>query len=208
MSVTTPEASTLLPPAMLAEVERVRASGILGASGRLVELFEYLVARTGDERSPKEAEIALAVFGKTDADSMRDDPVARVYIHRLRKRLDDFYLRNGLPGGVRLDIPKGDYRIVCLDPSASIVPALPGVATAGIPGQAAATAAAQPRRSRWGMIAAAAAALLVAGNIGAWAVLAGKPGAQPTIADTAMWSEIANSQRPLLVVVGVYYMFG
>src|SRR5687767_783290 len=91
-----------------AEVRRVRASGALGASGRLLELFDYLVVRSAEDRPPKEAEIALAVFGKADADSLRDDPVARVYIHRLRKRLDDFYLRNGAPTGVRLDIPKGD----------------------------------------------------------------------------------------------------
>jgi hypothetical protein len=207
MSVTTPEAASSLPPATLAEVERVRASGVLGASGRLVELFEYLVARSGEERSPKEAEIALTVFGKTDADSMRDDPVARVYVHRLRKRLDEFYLRQGMPGGVRLDIPKGDYRIVCADPSAS-----PTLAAAGISliqttdGRAAATG--QPRKARWGTIAAAAAALLVAGNIGAWALIANKPAAETTIADTTMWSEIAKSERPLLVVVGDYYMFG
>ena len=69
MSVTTPEAATPLPDGTRAEVERVRASGALGAGGRLVELFEYLVARSGEERSPKEAEIALAVFGKADADA-------------------------------------------------------------------------------------------------------------------------------------------
>jgi hypothetical protein len=206
MSVTTPEAATALPPTTLAEVERVRASGALGASGRLVELFEYLVARSGDERSPKEAEIALAVFGKSDADSMRDDPVARVYIHRLRKRLDDFYLRNGMSGGVRLDIPKGDYRIVCVDPSAGgPLPAHGALVDETAGGRI--TAATQPRKRRWGLIAAAAAALLVAGNVGAWALMANRP-AETTIADTAVWSEIANSNRPLLVVVGDYYMFG
>ncbi len=206
MSVTPADEPNSLPPATLAEVMRVRESGVLGASGRLVELFEYLVTRSGEERSPKEAEIALAVFGKSDSDAMRDDPVARVYIHRLRKRLDEFYLRHGMPGGVRLDIPKGDYRIVCIDPVANTVPALPGVASGEVSPQAVAPGV-QPRKFRWRVIAAAAAALLVAGNIGAWAVLAGKP-AQTTIADTAMWSDIAHSKRPLLVVVGDYYMFG
>ena len=117
MTVTPLEATTAIAPAALAEVERIRASGALGAGGRLVELFDYLVARSSGDRPPKEAEIALAVFGKSDADSMRDDPVARVYIHRLRKRLDEFYLRSGASSGVRLDIPKGDYRIVCVNPS-------------------------------------------------------------------------------------------
>lgn len=206
MSVTTPEARTSLPPATLAEVERIRSSGALGASGRLVELFEYLVARSGDERSPKEAEIALAVFGKADADSMRDDPVARVYIHRLRKRLDEFYLRHGIPGGVRLDIPKGDYRIACVDPSANTVSATSASSTGAGDRRVAATS--QPRKARWGLIAAAVGALAITGNVAAWAVMANRPAAEATIADTPMWSEIANSERPLLVVVGDYYIFG
>ena len=204
MSVTTPEATTTLPQDVLAEVERIRASGALGASGRLVELFEYLVARSGEARSPKEAEIALAVFGKADANSMRDDPVARVYIHRLRKRLDEFYLRHNIPGGIRLDIPKGDYRIVRVDPTANMTPAGPVAETVERP----AVAISQPRRARWGLIAAAAAAMLVAGNVAAWAVMANRSAAETTIADTLIWSEIANSERPLLVVVGDYYIFG
>jgi hypothetical protein len=206
MSVTTPEAPTSLPAGTLAEVERVRASGALGASGRLVELFEYLVARSGEERSPKEAEIALAVFGKADADSMRDDPVARVYIHRLRKRLDEFYLRQGLSGGVRLDIPKGDYRIVCVDPSASAATAVSAVSAETHGMDTAATP--HPRKMRWGLIAAAVGAFAIAGNVAAWAMMANQPATQATIADTPMWSELANSERPLLVVVGDYYMFG
>src|SRR5262245_46265514 len=113
MTVTPSEPMNALDAATLAEIARVRESGVLGASGRLVELFDFLATRSADSGPPKEAEIALAVFGKADSEAMRDDPVARVYIHRLRKRLDDFYLRHGNPSGVRLDIPKGDYRIVC-----------------------------------------------------------------------------------------------
>ena len=114
MTVTPDEPASKLDSATLAEIARVRASGVLGASGRLLELFDFLALRSAEGQPPKEAEIALAVFGKAGPDSMRDDPVARVYIHRLRKRLDDFYLRHGMPDGVRLDIPKGDYRIACL----------------------------------------------------------------------------------------------
>lgn len=201
MTVTPLEATTAIAQAALAEVERIRASGALGAGGRLVELFDYLVARSSGDRPPKEAEIALAVFGKSDAASMRDDPVARVYIHRLRKRLDEFYLRQGASSGVRLEIPKGDYRIVCVNLSSGSdisAAAPPAVVETGVTPP-------RPRRLRWGAMAAAA----IAGNIAAWALLANKPAAvETTIADMAMWSDIANSERPLLVVVGDYYMFG
>lgn len=206
MTVTPTEPSNALDPATLAEIARVRESGVLGASGRLVELFDFLASRSADSRPPKEAEIALAVFGKADSEALRDDPVARVYIHRLRKRLDDFYLRHGMPSGVRLDIPKGDYRIVCVTPQetmvAADVDAAPEMAdrptALGKPGS----------RKRWGLIAAAFGSVLIGGNVATWALLGNKPAQQAQLADAGIWADIANSSRPLLIVVGDYYMFG
>ncbi len=204
MTVTPSESTNVLDAVTLAEIARVRESGVLGATGRLVELFDFLASRSADNRPPKEAEIALAVFGKADSEALRDDPVARVYIHRLRKRLDDFYLRHGTPAGVRLDIPKGDYRIVSAAPQ--------DVSTEAETPEAPATDAdARPTkpasRKRWGLIAAGFAALMLGGNIAAWALLANKP-VEKQIADAGIWTEIANSTRPLLIVVGDYYMFG
>jgi hypothetical protein len=203
MSVTPTEPNSPLDPATTAEIARVRASGLLGQSGRLLELFDFLAQRSADGRPPKEAEIALAVFGKSDAEAMRDDPVARVYIHRLRKRLDEFYLRNGTPAGVRLDIPKGDYRIAGINPNAA------DPADAETPAAVEMVEAPARRKMNWGMIAACVAVLAIGGNIVAWSMLAGRPaGAEQRLADTDIWSEIAASNRPLLIVVGDYYMFG
>ena len=205
MTVTPPEAPEILAPAALAEIARVRESGVLGGSGRLLELFEFLAQRSAEGRPPKEAEIALAVFGKTGPDSMRDDPVARVYIHRLRKRLDDFYLRHGMPNGVRLDIPKGDYRIACLGGDAKDTNIAAGTQT-----EPELVSEAPPRRKmRWGLIAAGLAVLAIGGNIAAWSVFANRPAAESKqLAESGMWAEIAKSNRPLLIVVGDYYMFG
>ena len=202
MTVTPLEAAETLAPTALAEIARVRESGVLGASGRLLELYEFLAQRSAEGRPPKEAEIALAVFGKAGPDSMRDDPVARVYIHRLRKRLDDFYLRHGMPNGVRLDIPKGDYRISCtrtdgreagIDPEAEAAPRVE---------------AGRRRKIGWGLIAACLAVLAIGGNIVAWTLLANRPPVVRQLADTGLWTQIAKSTRPLLIVVGDYYMFG
>ncbi len=209
MTVTPAEPTNVLDPATLAEIARVRGSGVLGATGRLVELFDFLAARSADDRPPKEAEIALAVFGKTDPDAMRDDPVARVYIHRLRKRLDDYYLRNGMPAGVRLDIPKGDYRITATSEQVAVQAVNDDDAAARERPETPAPAALAPRRKRWGLIAAAVAALAIGGNIAAWAAFASKPASEASeIANTGIWGGIANSTRPLLIVVGDYYMFG
>ena len=205
MTVTPLEAPEILAPAALAEIARVRESGVLGGSGRLLELFEFLAQRSAEGRPPKEAEIALAVFGKTGPDSMRDDPVARVYIHRLRKRLDDFYLRHGMPNGVRLDIPKGDYRIACLGGDAKDTNIAAGTQT-----EPELVSEAPPQRKmRWGLIAAGLAVLAIGGNIAAWSVFANRPAAESKqLAESGMWAEIAKSNRPLLIVVGDYYMFG
>lgn len=203
MSVTPTEPNSLLDPATIAEIARVREAGVLGQSGRLLELFDFLALRSAEGRPPKEAEIALAVFGKSDVEAMRDDPVARVYIHRLRKRLDEFYMRNGTPAGVRLDIPKGDYRIVGVNPYAA------DPTDAETPAAVEMVAVPARRKMSWGVIAACVAVLAIGGNIVAWSMLAGRPaGAVQRLADTGIWSEIAGSNRPLLIVVGDYYMFG
>jgi hypothetical protein len=197
MPVTGARSELDLAAATRAEIERVRASGVLGRSGRLLELFDYLVARSGDADPPKEIEIALAVFGKSDAEAVKDDPVARVYVHRLRRRLEDFYLRDGVPGGVRLELPKGDYRISGRE--------------VGREAEAAETS--PPRRfaTLWSdrrLVAALAAALVIA-NVAAWAGLAaGRGGETERLRRDPVWSALVDNDRPLMIVVGDYYMFG
>jgi hypothetical protein len=199
MSVATTDPTTRLDLAALAEIARVRESGVLGQAGRLLELFDFLAQRSADGRPPKEAEIALTVFGKTDADAVRDDPVARVYIHRLRKRLDEYYLRNGMPTGLRLDIPKGDYRFVYVAGEATLETEAPPERVVAAGG----------RKIAWGLVAACVAIVAIGGNILAWSMLAARPAvSEGRLADSNIWSEIAGSERPLLIVVGDYYMFG
>lgn len=195
---TTGQPAQILDATTLAEIARVRDSGALGENGRLRELFDLLAERSIAGQALKEAEIAVSVFGKKDATATRDDPVARVYIHRLRKRLDEFYLSSPPPDGVRIDIPRGEYRII----------GRPIAAGKAAPGsEPDAVVAAAP--DRWKRIAVIAACVLVLANIAAWAVFAGR-GADPVeqARQSAVWSPITKSERPLLVVVGDYYMFG
>ncbi len=203
MAVTGPDPSTSAAndEATRSEIARVRESGVLGRSGRLLELFDYLAARANDPTPPKEIEIALAVFGKADADAVKDDPVARVYVHRLRKRLEDFYLREGARNGVRLTLPKGDYRLtgVTLDgdetpPAVGSVPVAPALAML---------------MRRWRLAAAAVAALLLMGNVAAWSAISGTSGQTETnrLQRDPLWLGLASGDRPLMIVVGDYYMF-
>ena len=91
------------------ETAKFRAVLAKGRSSNQVALFDLLVERSMDERSPKEIEIALALFGNKASLDTNTDSGVRVYVHRLRKRIDDYYRGKS---GTRLVIPKGEYRIV------------------------------------------------------------------------------------------------
>lgn len=183
-----------------AEVDRIRRDGVLGAHGRLVDLFEYLASRMAEERSPKEAEIALEVFGKSDTGVGRDDAAVRVYIHRLRKRLEDHYLRSPSPHGRRLAIPKGEYRLVAIRGE------LPDKAVASSDIQVVPPSAGTPGWPR--LAAGIAAAALVLGACGGWLASTLLVHRSEPLLETSVWKGLADADRPLLVVLGDYYMFG
>lgn len=172
-----------------AEIDRVRASGVIGRRGRLVDLFEYLAKRTLEERPPKEAEIAADVFGRSvqlDA----EDASIRVYIHRLRKKLEEFYLREGDAGHGQLILPRGDYAFV-------LERAVPVAEADAMPAQAA------PARWLWGVLAACLVVILVQGVF----LLRGDRG-DTRLEASPVFSPLADRSRPLLIALGDYYIFG
>ena len=92
------------------EVERLRAAAVPGAAGRLRDLFDYLADRGPTSDPATQADIASAVFGQDETHA--DDATVRVYIHRLRKKLDDHYrARPPHEGQARLEIPAGSYAL-------------------------------------------------------------------------------------------------
>jgi hypothetical protein len=168
------------------EVARVRDAGVFGESGRLRELFEFLAARGLASLPASQAEIAEEVFGQVDSDG--DDATVRVYVHRLRKRLDQFYNagEDEHPHG-RLVIPSGTYALRLAASPAEIVP---------------------PLRRRmmvktWLLVAGLAAVTLL--GFAAGRLLTGDGDHAPV---NAIWRPFIASDRPIMVVVGDYYMFG
>lgn len=99
------------------EAARFRSVLAKARSVNQLQIFDFLVERSTDHRSPKEVEIALALSGDAASLETGVDSGVRVYVHRLRKRLEDYYRDKP---GLRLVIPKGEYRIVMeVDASAS-----------------------------------------------------------------------------------------
>jgi hypothetical protein len=180
--------------------ERFRASGLLGKPGALSRLFDYLLARSLAGEAPKEIEIALEVFGKGPSFDVSQDAVVRVYVHKLRRRLDDFYSNPENAALGRLSIPKGEYRIV-LDTSA------PEATAAEAEVQAEPVPCTQRKFGLPALV-----ALIVGLVIGAALVLfAGRFARDPeteALRTSAVWSPLLDDDVPITIVLGDYVLLG
>jgi hypothetical protein len=169
-------------------------------------LFDFLLARTLAGEAPKELEIALEVFGKSPTFDVSQDAVVRVYVHKLRRRLEDFYTRSGSPSAARLAIPKGEYRIVlerAADVPAIVEPVVPVV----VPPPAVLSSPAVARR--WFL---PALTLITGLIIGALVVsLVGRSNADADLRAaraSAVWAPLLDDELPITIVVGDYYLLG
>lgn len=190
--LSTPEESLDLD----APAERLRSSNALGRSATIHRLFEFLLERSRAGFAPKETEVAQAVFGRRTGFDISQDSTVRVYVHRLRRKLEDYYGGPGSGETVQLAIPKGEYRLVALEAEA----AERGVEPAAI---------AQPRRldRRW-ILAGLAGLVLINLLVGvAWWRYAANQGFGFARGST-LWSTMLRDGRPITLVVGDYYIFG
>jgi hypothetical protein len=172
------------------EIERIRTDGALGRSAMINRLFDYLAKSSLAGRSPKETEVAIEVFGRPpDFDPTRD-AVARVYVHKLRRKLQDI----ARTSGTRLTIPRGAYRLVLGDERPADVARIPALRA--------------PRRAFALAAAALVAVALLASGL-TWAVLHPTAVLQGGRAATdPVWSPLLSNGFPTLIVVGDYYIFG
>ncbi len=178
---------------------RFRAANVMGRSEALRKLLDFLVARSGDSNAPKELEVAAAIFGAGANFDTSQDASVRVYIHRLRQKLDEYYAGAGQNESERLTIPKGvGYRIIAepLVPLAKPVQAAP------------------PARSgaslRHWVIAAVLLLLPVTGAAG-WLLFwqaSHRSDEFAAIRTTPLWNGLLSDSRSITLVVGDYYIFG
>lgn len=180
----------LLSDEISALADSLRARDALGRSDVLNRLFDYLVEASLAGAKPKEVEVAARVFRRdADFDGAQDASV-RVAVHRLRKKLEQFYAEAGSEDPIRMAIPRGEYRFV-----AQAAKSRPQKDTAAAPG-----------RPPWRAVLAA--MLLI--NALAWAAwwTSHRDEGYGRLRRTAPWSQLLESKRPLLVAVGDYYIFG
>jgi hypothetical protein len=191
---------------LAAAAEQFRASGLLGKPGSLSRLFDFLLTRTLAGEAHKELEIALEVFGKSPTFDVSQDAVVRVYVHKLRRRLDDFYSRSGASSAGRLAILKGEYRLIFEPPhpAATVSPAVP----ADMPAPAALAPAKSDKRSAWLPVLSLIAGIAI-GALGIALLLRSDADADlRSIRSSTVWAPLLDDDLPITIVVGDYYLLG
>lgn len=91
-------------------LNKVLNSQCFSKSVVIKELFKYLVEKSVNGETPKELEIAYEVFGKSQNNTKEKN--IRIYVHNLRKKLTEYYQREGAEDDVIFSIPKGGYLVV------------------------------------------------------------------------------------------------
>ena len=89
----------------------VLSSATFSRNPRLGKLLEYLCLKafSGEAGSLKEYTIATDVFGRPADFDQSSDSIVRVEMHRLRKRLKDFYASEGAGLPIEIVIQSGQY---------------------------------------------------------------------------------------------------
>jgi len=175
-----------------AHAERIRASGVLGRSRLTRRLFDFLVDCSLTDRAPKEIEVAIDVFGKGAEFDVSQDAMVRVYIHKLRRKLQEFYSTTGRAETERLVIPKGAYRFA-IEPAAEAEVEEP-----------------PSSRKSWVIGALGASVLvnviaLLAFGYSRWH---STPDGLSKLRETSIWSPLLDNGRTIFIVLGDYYIFG
>lgn len=151
-------------------------------------LLRYLSKTTQNGTLPKEVDIAVEVFDRGEFDPSTDSSV-RVYLHHLRQKLNAYYEGQATNAPQSVHIPRGEYRLMV--------------------GERPVAAPAMPRKRytpSWRVFATSVVVALGAGVLGAhWL---GTTDAFDAAAGTALWHPLERNDRPLVVVLGDYYIFG
>jgi len=94
-----------------AEVERVLSSATFNRSPRLARLLQYLCAKClqGQAEHIKEYDVAIEVLERPESFNPAEDAIVRVEVHRLRKKLREYYETEGSGRALRIVIPLGRY---------------------------------------------------------------------------------------------------
>jgi TolB-like protein len=93
------------------QAEKILQTGPLVRTNRARKLFQYIIDQTlaGNAKRLKQYSIATEALGRGSDFDPDTDPIVRLEASKLRRVLDDYYLRSGSNDPIRISIPKGSY---------------------------------------------------------------------------------------------------
>ncbi len=100
-------------------LEKIVQSSTFKTSQTYQNLLKYLVEASLKNKSLKEYDIAIEIFGKDATYNPSEDPIVRVYVSNLRKKLKQYYNNEGKHDKIRFDIPSGHYEVKFLPAKSS-----------------------------------------------------------------------------------------
>jgi hypothetical protein len=92
-------------------LQKITTSRHFNKSKVSCELLEYLVQASIENKNPKEYTIGIELFGRKYEDDAKQDSNIRVYIHNMRKKLEDYYEDEGSRDAIVFVLERGKYRI-------------------------------------------------------------------------------------------------
>ena len=90
-------------------LQKILESSEFKDSPTYTNLLSYLFEFYLKDETPKETTIAVEYLNRDSSFNPSEDPIVRVYIHEIRKRLKTYYQTEGKKEKIRLEIPKGGY---------------------------------------------------------------------------------------------------
>jgi hypothetical protein len=96
------------------QVDKILRSGEFSGSEVLRNLLAFLTTHSIERPGEvvKEYELAVAVLGKAEGFDPRLDSAVRVHASRLRSKLAEYYMSDGVDDPLLIEVPKGSYQVV------------------------------------------------------------------------------------------------
>jgi hypothetical protein len=168
-------------------INKVLASKHL-SSGNDARLLQYLIDATRSGTPLKEIVIAMEVFGRDATFNPAEDSLVRSSIYSLRKSLNVYYLDEGKADPIRISIPKGSYTVKFEEIKKEKRPAR------------------FVFKSIWAVITVI---LILATGTLSFLYLKSRQqitALQTTASNSYVWTDFLQSDDPLLIVLGDYFM--
>lgn len=197
------------PEAIREQLERLLASPRFATSSRCQGLLRFVVEETlaGHAESLKERHIGITVFRRAPSYDTNADPVVRVAIGEIRKKLAQYYYETAHQDHVRFELPTGSYAPVFSLPE-SAAPGRdawphdneePGPKSLEVvPAPLPSSAQASKGRSYTGLVILA---VMVASILAIAAVIAWRAATAESL-QGRFWAPLVKSPNPALLVLG------